>query len=365
MDQIPHGLSVMLGTLPFLGAALLVVVVAALAADRHRWIIPGTLAAVALVAGLSAAMEFGPQARSALTSRMEQAEPAYPEPETTETPSDEAPALEEPEPKEPAAPTPVEERPQPAPPASGQPVPAGYVPGDLVPMPDGRQGVVVEDRNTGRRTVVVNPNAAQPPGRQPPDQPASRPTAPLPTTAQPIPSAQPAPEVAVNTTPARTIPPTTSNRPPELPTLPGSPAPSPTGGYGTLVVKINGPLVETAQVPSSSPHLMVILDNKVQQTRPPTRTTENHKDNDPAQPLLAVTYFWENVTFTFNNVEAGWHVLMVDSSLDSAGPHRSAMTGGAQDKNDWNGSIEVKPGATTTVEFGAKSWSTGQLSRIR
>lgn len=371
MDQIPHGLSVMLGTLPFLGAALLVMIVAALAADRDRWIIPGTVAVVVLVAGLSAAMEFGSQVKTALASRMEQSEPATPVPEASETPSAEAPAVEEPEPTQPASPGPVAERPQPAPPASSQPVPTGYVPGDLVPMPDGRQGVVVEDRNTGRRTVVVNPNAAQSPGRQTPAQPVqptTRPTAPLPPAAQPAttPAARPpAPAVAVNTPPARTTVPTTSSRPPELPTLPSSPGPSPTGGYGTLVVKINGPLVETAQSPSSSPHVMVILDNKAQQTRPPTRTAENHKDNDPSQPLLAVTYFWENVTFTFNNVEAGWHVLMVDSSLDSTGSHRSAMTGGGQDKNDWNGSIEIKPGATTTVEFGAKSWSTGQLSRVR
>jgi len=254
VDQIPHGLSVALGTLPFLGAGLLVMIVAALAADRDRWIIPGTVAALVLVAGLSAAMEFGPQMQSAIASRMEQASEPAPAPE----PGPEEPAVEEPagadtEPAEPTEDSPSPAQPQPTSPAPSQPVPAGYVPGDLVPMPDGRQGVVVIDRNTGRRTVVVNPNASQPAGQRPtatvpaqtqPVQPATRPTAPvaLPPAAQPA-----APAVAVNTQPPRTVVPTSPTRPPELPTLPSSPGTSPVGGVGTLVVKINGPLVEDAE----------------------------------------------------------------------------------------------------------------------
>ena len=368
MEQIPHGLSVALGTLPLLGAGLLVLIVASLAADRDRWIVPGTVAVLMLAAGISAAMEFGPQVQSALASRPQPAvaaaEPATPAPAAPEeTPSAGATTPAEPAPAEPA--------PADNPPAQpGQQQPVGYTPGDLVSVPGGaQQPTVVIARNTGRRTVVVNPNEV-PPGQ--PVPPAAAPiAAPAPTTRpvvtpvalQPAPTATP--PVAPPTAPA--LRPTTiaSNRPPELPRLPSSSAVPAAAGTGTIVVKIDGPLVETAQNPSSSAHVMAILDGKEAHARGPSRTSENRKDNDPSQPVLATTYFWENITFTFNNVEVGYHVLMVDSSLDNQGSHRSAMTGSGQDKNDWNGSVEVKAGQTTVVEFGAKNWMNGQLARIR
>jgi len=377
MAQIPHGLSMVLGALPLLGMAVLLLIVAALATDRDRWIVPGTVAALLLVSGLSAAMEYGPQVQSMIASRAKPAvavtEPAPGEPASAEPAAEPA---ETPGATAPAEPPPANnEEPQPASPSP--PVPVGYTPGDLVSVPaNGQQPAAVIDRTTGRRTMVVNPNAVQP---VPPGQPATTPApapiptpvvptpAPQPTVLQPVP-AQPAPRPTITApmpTPAR---PTTlaQNRAPELPSLPMPSQPgASSAGAGTLVVKINGPLVETSQTASSGAHVMVILDGKEAHARGPTRTSENRKDNDPSQPLLATTYFWENITFTFSNVDAGWHVLMVDSSLDSQGAHRSAMTGSAQDKNDWNGSVEVKAGQTTTVEFGAKNWMNGQLARVR
>jgi hypothetical protein len=143
-------------------------------------------------------------------------------------------------------------------------------------------------------------------------------------------------------------------------TQPPTPTPAPSGGNGTLVITISGPLVETSQTPVSSPNILVILDGKKVNVASPSRVTEKHQQDDPGLPLLAVTYFWENITFTFPNIEAGWHVIMLDTSLEDPRSHQARMIG-SQDQNDYNGAVEIKAGKTTTMTFGAKNFMTGRF----
>ena len=380
MEGLPHGLTVLLGSLPLLGFGILALVLFALASDRDRLIVPGTVAVLVLVGGLAAAMEYGGQMKSALVSRLERPAPAEPPVSAGEEqpPAGEEPAAPAGDDRQPSSADTTE--PGPAAPSPAAPAP-GYI--DLVPVASERQPLPPIDPRTGRRTMVVNPTANPFPGATPAPAPAPAaltpvPAAPAPTTpagrpifAVPAPApAAPAPAPRPAATPAPVLVPATtptpaSGRAPALPALPSvSDLPS-SGGNGTLVIKISGPLVETSPSAASAPHLMVILDGRRVEIKPPTRTTENHKDNDPSQPIIAVTYFWENITITFSNIDPGWHVIMIDSSLDNTRAHQSSMTGSGQDNNDWNGSIEVKAGSPTVIEFGAKNWQSGQLSRIR
>ena len=97
----------------------------------------------------------------------------------------------------------------------------------------------------------------------------------------------------------------------------------------------------------------------------PTETEEQRQDNNPSGALLAVTYFWKNLTIVFADLEPGWHMAMIDTSLDNPRTHQSSMVGSGQNENDWNGSVEIKAGQTTTIEFGTKNWLNGQLTRLR
>jgi hypothetical protein len=333
MEGLPHGLTVLLGSLPLLGFGILALVLFALASDRDRLIVPGTVAVLVLVGGLAAAMEYGGQMKSALVNRLERPAPA----EQPASAGEEQPPAGE----EPAAPAGEDNQPSSADttePGPAAPSPAAPAPAALTPVP-------------------AAPAPTTPAGRPIFAVPAPAPAAPAPA---PRPAATPAPVLVPATTPTPA-----SGRAPALPALPSvSDLPS-SGGNGTLVIKISGPLVETSPSAASAPHLMVILDGRRVEIKPPTRTTENHKDNDPSQPIIAVTYFWENITITFSNIDPGWHVIMIDSSLDNTRAHQSSMTGSGQDNNDWNGSIEVKAGSPTVIEFGAKNWQSGQLSRIR
>ena len=187
---------------------------------------------------------------------------------------------------------------------------------------------------------------------------------------EPAPSAPPVtPPAPAPVKPPETPPPAVAHNPPPPEPAPAPrpmpAAPKPTGDRGNLTIRIQGPLVETAQQPAASPHLLVILDGRKVETFRPTRVVESRQNNDPSGPLLAVTYFWENVMVYFSNLEAGWHVVMIDTSLDSASTHQSLMTGSGQERNDWNGSLEIKPGETASLQFGAKNWMNGQLIRTR
>ncbi len=139
-------------------------------------------------------------------------------------------------------------------------------------------------------------------------------------------------------------------------------SPSSTGS-GRLVVNVKGPVVETSKKPASNPHILIIIpDSRRVEILSPSRISEQHRDDDPQQKLLAVTYFWENLSVTFDKLEPGWHVVMLDTSLQDPRSHQSMMTGSrGQTENDWNGTVEIKAGKTTTVTFHQKDFLSGKF----
>ncbi|HUT55622.1 MAG TPA: hypothetical protein VM658_19690 [bacterium] len=352
MPGTSHGALILVSTMPLLGLGVLAVVLLAMAVNRDRWIVPGSIAVIIAASGWAAAVEYGPQARKLLArseapAQVAATQPSEPQPDADEYPGE---APEASAPGESAAPSAPARR-------SGadrrKPAERGAA---LVPMEDRR--MVPDERETsrdGRRTIVVNP--AAPPLRPPEPRPAETPRA------TPVPTPTPAPKPIViappETWPAPAPTPPVENIPRVTP--PPAPAPAPAAGFGTLVVTIRGPLVETSQAAARQPHVLAILDGKKVDLAAPTRTTESHQNDNPNEPLLAVTYFWENITFTFSNLEAGWHVLMLDTALDDPRSHQARMTGSGQDQNDYNGAVEIKAGKTTYMQFGAKNFMSGKL----
>ncbi len=354
MAGTSHGSLMLMSAMPLLGLGILAVVLLAMALNRDRWIVPGSIAVILAASGWAAAMEYGPQARELLARSMAPAparvaatSPAAPRPETNENAGGPEPA---PAPAVAETTRPGRERSKPA-----ERRPA------LVPREETRRELVPDERETtrdGRRTVVVNPVAKpREPAPRPAEAPRSTP-APAPRPVVTVPAAPPA-----SPPPVATIARATPAPSPPAPAL--QPTPAPAAGRGTLVVTIHGPLVETAQTAAREPHVLAILDGKMVEIAAPTRVTENHQNDDPKAPLLAYTYFWENVTFTFSNLDAGWHVVMLDTALDNPGAHQARMTGSGQDQNDYNGAVEIKAGKTTYMEFGAKNFMTGKLPNPR
>lgn len=316
MQALPSFTDLILLVMPLLGLGILTVVLTSMIANRDRWIVPGTIMVLLAVAGLAMAIEYG----DSLRSLMEKPEPV------AEEPAPIVAAVEEPEPvitpPPETTPEPVDDEPK-------------WIPAAETPR----------EEPSGRRTVVVNPTA---PARReyipPPPPPKPREEVKVAPKPEPV---KPEPEPK----PAIVAPP---------------PAPMPTAkGRGTLVVRIKGPIVETAKTPSSSPHILFILDRSKVDIRSPSRTSEQYQEGGDSGNLLAVTYFWEDITVSFPNLEPGWHTIMIDTSLESARTHQSQMVGASQDQNDWNGTIEIGAGQTTVIEFGTKNWMGGKLNRIR
>ncbi len=350
MESLPQGASLIIVIMPLLGIGLLAVVLAALIANREKLIVPGAVSVVILAASIGVAMEYGPRMTAAKAPPQK---PSVPEADYDET----EPTLtrlgqgknEDLKPSEkPAAAKP--EKNKPASRKKGrQWIPATEY--NKRPEPDNKH-----DGRDGRRTVVVAPPPQTPVG---PSTPVRTKPEPKPEPAKPAATTPPR-EVAMAPTPA--VP-----AAPKAPAASAPVAPAPArSGDGKLVVKIKGPVLETSQSPAASPHILVIVAGANQaMVKPPTRTSQTHQDDDPRQPVLAYTYFWENLTITFQGLEPGHYFILIDSGLDSPQTHQAAMQGAGQGQNDYNGAVEVKAGQTTTIEFGAKNWNTGKLQKIR
>lgn len=362
MESMPHSAVIMLLALPVLGLGILSIVLFALGANREKWIVPGVAVMIMTVAGFSAAMEYGGKVADFLENSISQSDESATDEgledpdsgtEPTEWPGDTYESVAS------------SERPPDKSWSDYKDDSPRWIKADG--KPDAREPR--RTRPSGRRTMVVNPTRELP--RTEPIQPMRRtvertviPTPPTPIPTPPVettPIYTPTPATPAYTPPTPTPPPYTPPTPTPRPTPPAR-----SSGGGTLVIKIKGPLLETSPVAVRSPHLLIILDGRLVEIMSPTETTKQHKDDNPSRALLAVTYWWKDLYITFTNLEAGHHMVMIDSSLENPSAHQAAMTNpGTQGQNDWNGSVEIKSGKTTTIEFGAKNWHNGLLSKIR
>jgi len=326
MEQTGSLAQMIIWTMPLMGLAILAVVLVLLGANKDRFIVPATLIAVVLVAGISAGFEYRDEIAARFTPEPapEPVVVAEPEPPPDYIPPEEFLKDDEPE----------------------EPEPDRYrTPGrKLIPITERDD----DDERRGRRTVVVSP------GREPSNR--TRNTAPPPPEPAPEPARQPEPQPEPE--PARPAP-----RPqPEQPIRTTS---APASGSGTLEIRIKGPVLETTKTPSSTPHILIVVDGKLAETIKPTRVSEQRLDNQPGGELLNVTYFWEGVYVAFTNLSAGPHSVMIDTSLDGYRQHKSSMTGSGQTQNDWNGFVDIKAGQTATLQFGTKTWMGGKLERLQ
>jgi len=331
MESIPHTASIIITGLPLVGLGVLAVVLLALAAGRERIIIPGTVMVVLLVAGFAAAFEYRAQLALLLERAREKPEPL---PREAVAPSLEPVPLLEYLPAEP------EEKPEPE--QKPEWIPAARKESE-------------QDRPR-RRTVVVSPaRREKPPAVSLPVQPPPQP--------RPQPEPQPEPRPGPKPPPKKPEPKPQAPAPAPEPAFVAPPSPGPVrSGSGRLVITIKGPVVETAKQQADNPHILVLVpDSRHVKSFPPTRISEQRQDNDPNGELLAITYFWEDLTVTFDGMEAGWHVVMIDTALESPGSHQAQMTGTGQSRNDWNGTVEIKAGQTTTVFFRQKDFLSGKF----
>jgi hypothetical protein len=357
MESLPHAAIIVISTLPLLGLGIIAVVLLSLATNRDRWILPGTVIMIVAAAGWGTAMEYGPKAME-LLANMAPAEVASVDAEAA--PSYDEAAEED---YDDFADAVSDENEVPEAPDTRKSTPRRSKPKWVAVTDKNRPPIEESTRKGGRRTVVVNPAAE--PARPKTAKPAKREST-RPKTTRPVAIVPPKPTPP----PPKPIAPRPKPTPP-----PPKPEPKPVevarnfpsaGGSGTLVIKIAGPLIETSQgAPASYPHILVILDGRKVELKPPTRTTENRQGDSPGGALLAVTYFWENVTITFKNLEAGWHMVLIDTALDAPRSHQSRMTGSGQAQNDYNGAIEVKAGKTTVMQFSTKHFMTGKFPEPR
>jgi len=137
-------------------------------------------------------------------------------------------------------------------------------------------------------------------------------------------------------------------------------------GTGRIDIEIRGPILETAKSQAPAAHLMIILDNEHALIIPPTRYTEQKKENEFGEQVTSsVTYFWEGIQAGFDNVAMGPHSIMIDFSLESPQTHKAKMVGAENLQNDFNGFAQVPEGAAAQMVFGTKNWMTQELERIR
>ena len=352
MDNLSHSAHLILLGLPLLGIGILSVALLSLSLNKDKWLIPGTFVIIFAVASIGLAMEYGDQIKK-MVSNDSSTTVALADIDTTkpiDDYNDDMNTDSDTPPEKPVKKTTTRRNNR------------KWTKTD----PDERVPLKIDDdkkTRSGRRTVVVNPGTSKKPRNTTNTQPTR--TTPTTTTRPATTRTQPAPAP----TPVAVTTPKPVSTPSRLqPTPTPTPAPSRTaGGNGTLIIKIKGPLVETSQNSPGKPHLLVILSgeqNKVE-VKNPSRKDKQHEGNDPSKPVMAYSYFWENTTITFRNVKPGWYFVLIDTGLDSPSAHQAMMIGSGQGKNDYNGTVEIKAGQTTTMEFGTKSWSSGKLSKIR
>lgn len=371
MESIPKEAMVLISILPLIGLGLLTVVLLSLGLKRDRWIVPGMVMVVLAAAGWGTATEFGGKVNQ-LIAKAPESPPAAANPsENSESPPEEptAPASPAASASEPGTRTPMKNQP-----GNLVPVPVDprkYQPeAPLAPLPPRGPTVVVvpptPSSPVSSTTPMKVPAAAPAPVADPP-----APVKPAATAVKPV-ETPPAP-VAPAVTPPKPAPPAptptvaaaTPKPAPTTPPAPVKPAavtpPKSSGERGTLMITIRGTVMKNSSRPASGAHMMFLLDGKKAETRFPTRTQENHQDKDPAQPILAYDYFWENVSVTFSGLEPGYHAIMIGTSLESPGSHQAMMTGAGQGQNSYNGMIEIKAGETTVMEFSNNSFNTGLI----
>ncbi|GEM_PF-1611584 len=334
--------------LPFFGFVILVVVLFALLFQREKMIVPGSLVGILVFLTAAVIFEYSTELRSAIEryrTPVELSKPAEqkPAPVARVTP------LEVPE----EAPVEVQREP-----IVREPKPR-LVPVDRSildarrPKKDegGGLSIIREPARPRPAPVPVAPT----PAPKPKPQPVSPPPKPAPIPVKPAPAPTPAPA-------PRPSPPSTS---PSTDLRVAVASPSAT--TGNLKIEVRGPLLEISKSHDKNAHLMIILDGKLQQVIPPTRYREDFVETDMGEKgqVTSVTYFWEKVVVTFENLQAGPHSVMIDTAFMESASHRIQMIGPANLKNDWNGFVDVKAGQTTQLVFGGKNWMTQQLDRLR
>jgi hypothetical protein len=391
MNALPQEAMILLSVLPFLGLGILAVVLVSLGSNRDRYILPGVLAVVLAVSSWGAAQEYGPRVQALLNKPTVVKNDVTP-PTEEDVVSDDADKDNPPPAKTDRAGDVVKKE---------APEVKKKIKDDsstLVPkVDDDKKG---DDKKSAsnepfrRREVHVNPSGPGPlpdqpetavkpevkPGPKPEVKPAPRfepPPAPKPEpppTPKPIPPAPPKPEPPPMPKPEVKPPPTVAKSDP-LPVPADKPAPklpdlretrsSGGSGPGTLTIKLAGTIVENSSQAGRAAHLLVIVDGRQVEVRPPSSTKESYVNNDPSKGLQGVLYTWEGLTLTFKNLDPGFHFVMIDTSMDSPASHQASMLGGGKDENDYNGTIEIKPGESAVMEFGNKNVISGKLQRRR
>jgi hypothetical protein len=333
--------------LPLAGLALLALFLFSLSFKKDRFIIPATVLVFLALAGWGTALEYGHKLKG-IAEKQEQTEEPEPEQPTT---YDDLAYLEDPDEEDMEGP---------------DTKPARNNPGDtdndrLIPAPHRRRSISRDTDRDGpgsssRRIIRTRPTTPYSTDKDKADDTTDSRTAPA---REP----EPEPEPRTRPSPGRDSPSSSRNtrnvREP-VRTTPSTPSRS---GKGTLVVKIKGPILETSKKQHPAAHINIIVDGKHVKTVRPSRTKE---DRDRGGELRAITYFWENISVSFSNLEPGWHVVQIDTSLQNPRSHRSRMLSSAgQSENDYNGQVKLPDGGTATMQFSTKNWNTGQLIRMQ
>jgi hypothetical protein len=346
--------------LPLFGFVILIVVLFALLFQREKMIVPGSIAGIIIFLTAAVIFEYSTELRSAIEKYRapeELSRPAEPEPAKVAEVTAPAPGVSEEPPME-VKHEPIAREPK-----------RRLVPVDRSILDASRPK---EDKGGGL-SIIREPARSRPapvpvtpaPAPKPRPQPVT--PAPAPQPVKP-PVATPAPKPAPALTP-KPVEPAPAPAPPS--TSPSTnlrvAVASPSATTGNLQIEIKGPLLEISKTHDKNAHLMIILDGKLQQVIPPTRYREDFVKTDMGEKgeVTSVTYFWENVVITFENLQAGPHSVMIDTALMGSASHRGQMIGPANLKNDWNGFVDVRAGQTTQLVFGGKNWMTQQLDRLR
>ncbi len=326
--------------LPLAGLALMALFLFSLSSKKDRGIIPATVLIFLALAGWGAVLEYG----HLINDRAEKTQEALqvsktPQPTFKNSDTDEK-AFEK----------------QKDSPASAKTVKDRNDSGRLIPAPDRQRSYTrnkdlkTSDSSTRRiirtrpaPTTGRNENSTTTGREEPRPEPETRRTRPSPSREDSTPARTPASRERRTT---RTRPETSSR-----------------SGSANLRIRIKGPILETAKEPQSSAHINIIVDGDHVRTVRPTRTKQ---DKNQGGEIMAITYFWENVSVSFNDLEPGWHVVQIDTSLENPRSHRSHMlSSSGQANNDYNGQIKLPAGQTSTMQFSTKNWNTGQLIRTR
>jgi len=134
------------------------------------------------------------------------------------------------------------------------------------------------------------------------------------------------------------------------------------GGTGSLTIRIAGPMVETSNTPSSTVHLLVIIDGKKTSIKRPSRTEKKLTGGNDVSGIQSITYFWNNVTITFSGLSAGPHEVLIGTSLADRGTNRGRMMSGDV---AYSGSVNIPANGRATMEFSHADFMSGRLKRVR